>query len=94
MMERLAYLHVGDEVQPSDLDILVPRPGASSETGGALAIDVDKSLADITDDFQVNVIQAHIDAADGNISAAAQTLGLHRSNLYRKMRQLGMQVDD
>lgn len=94
MMERLAYLHVGDEVQPSDLDILVPRPGASSDTGGALAIDVDKSLADITDDFQVNVIQAHIDAADGNISAAAQTLGLHRSNLYRKMRQLGMQVDD
>jgi transcriptional regulator of acetoin/glycerol metabolism len=26
----------------------------------------------------------------GNMSQAAQRLGLHRSNLYRKMRQLGM----
>ncbi len=25
---------------------------------------------------------------------AARVLGLHRSNLYRKMRQLGMEVDE
>jgi DNA-binding NtrC family response regulator len=25
---------------------------------------------------------------------AAECLGLHRSNLYRKMRQLGMTTDD
>ncbi|HEV3303128.1 MAG TPA: helix-turn-helix domain-containing protein [Planctomycetaceae bacterium] len=26
----------------------------------------------------------------GNMSEAARLLGVHRSNLYRKMRQLGM----
>jgi len=31
-----------------------------------------------------------IDRAGGNMSDAAERLGLHRSNLYRKMRQLGM----
>ena len=31
-----------------------------------------------------------IESMQGNMSQAAQRLGLHRSNLYRKMRQLGM----
>jgi regulatory Fis family protein len=30
----------------------------------------------------------------GNMSRAAEQLGLHRSNLYRKMRQLGMNVEE
>ena len=28
------------------------------------------------------------------MSEAARLLGLHRSNLYRKMRQLGMETDE
>lgn len=95
MMERLAYLQVGDEILPTDLDFILQRPSAATPpSANALSLDLDKSLADCTDEFQVQVIQAHIDAAKGNISAAAQSLGLHRSNLYRKMRQLGMQVED
>jgi transcriptional regulator of acetoin/glycerol metabolism len=35
-------------------------------------------------------IQRAIDACGGNMTEAADRLGLHRSNLYRKMRQLGM----
>lgn len=99
MMERLAYLQVGDELQATDLDFILQRPPTSSSNPGrsndsVSAIDIDKPLADVTDEFQTHVIQAHINAAAGNISAAAQSLGLHRSNLYRKMRQLGMQVED
>jgi DNA-binding NtrC family response regulator len=99
MMERLAYLQVGEEIQANDLDFSLQRPDHSLQPhrlgpGTVSALDIDKSLAEVTDDFQMQVIQAHIEAANGNISAAAQSLGLHRSNLYRKMRQLGMQVED
>jgi transcriptional regulator with GAF, ATPase, and Fis domain len=99
MMERLAYLQVGEEIQAIDLDFSLQRPDHSLQPhrlgpGTVSALDIDKSLAEVTDDFQMQVIQAHIEAANGNISAAAQSLGLHRSNLYRKMRQLGMQVED
>ena len=38
-----------------------------------------------------DAVQA-IDAARGNVSQAAKNLGVHRSNLYRKMRQLGMET--
>jgi DNA-binding NtrC family response regulator len=51
------------------------------------------TLADATRDFQIELIRASIRAHGGNMTATAETLGLHRSNLYRKMRQLGMNTD-
>ena len=43
---------------------------------------------------RVEYIKQPIERARGNMTDAAEKLGLHRSNLYRKMRQLGMHVDD
>ena len=51
-------------------------------------------LAEATHAFQGEYIQRHIDRARGNMTAAAEKLGLHRSNLYRKMRQLRMETDE
>jgi DNA-binding NtrC family response regulator len=70
-------------------------PTASSGDGvatGAIFSAFRGTLADATHDFQVELIRASIQAQRGNMTAAAETLGLHRSNLYRKMRQLGMNV--
>ena len=36
--------------------------------------------------------RVEVDVALPPMTDAAETLGLHRSNLYRKMRQLGMQT--
>ena len=55
-------------------------------------IAADLPLAEATDRFQVEHIQQAVRRAGGNMSEAAELLGLHRSNLYRKMRQLGMPV--
>jgi Nif-specific regulatory protein len=86
LMERMAYLAPEDKIDAEDLAfILSPRTGS---TGMLL----DLPLTDATRQFQVDCIQHHIQAARGNMSAAAERLGLHRSNLYRKMRQLGMEV--
>ena len=53
-------------------------------------LSLDMPLTDATQEFQREFIKRHIDSARGNMTAAADRLGLHRSNLYRKMRQLGM----
>jgi Nif-specific regulatory protein len=87
-MERLAYMspEEQDKLDAPDLAfILSPGPAA----GGALALDA--PLAEATQQFQTEYIQQHIERARGNMTAAAERLGLHRSNLYRKMRQLGME---
>ncbi len=88
LMERLAYLTAGDVVEAEDLVLI-----DSGEPEGAGLLDRGGSLADATKDFQQQFIRKTIDAARGNMTSAARRLGLHRSNLYRKMRQLGMAAD-
>ena len=84
-MERLAYLSSGRVVEPDDLAFInSPRSNES-------IVPMNLSLADATRIFQGDYIQKHIKTSGGNMTDAASQLGLHRSNLYRKMRQLGME---
>jgi transcriptional regulator with GAF, ATPase, and Fis domain len=86
LMERLAYLSSADRIEPEDL-VFILSPGR-----GAAAEPINQPLADATNQFQSDYIKRAIDQAEGNMSRAAEAMGLHRSNLYRKMRQLGMDV--
>ena len=88
LMERLAYLSEGDSIGADDLDFVNAPKNQES------AVAMDQPLADATKDFQVDYIQQHIDRCRGNMTDAASRMGLHRSNLYRKMRQLGMSGEE
>ena len=88
MMERLAYLTEGAKIDATDLAFV------SSPQSEESAIPLDMPLTDATKAFQVDYIQRHIKRTGGNMSDAAERMGLHRSNLYRKMKQLGMGDDD
>jgi transcriptional regulator with GAF, ATPase, and Fis domain len=85
LMERIACLLPEDCVEAHDLAFTL-SPGRKQTTG----IDPGLPLAEATHTFQAEHITTVIDAARGNMSTAAKRLGLHRSNLYRKMRQLGL----
>ena len=61
-----------------------PPPGADGELA------IEGPLTEATHEFQRRHITRAIDRMRGNVAAAARDLGLHRSNLYRKMKQLGM----
>ncbi len=89
LMERLAYLSPSEKIDAEDLAFIL-SPGAESPPW---MVD-NLPLAEATDTFQIEYIRRTIDRAGGNMSLAAERLGLHRSNLYRKMRQLGMPTSD
>ncbi|MBI3839786.1 MAG: sigma-54-dependent Fis family transcriptional regulator [Planctomycetia bacterium] len=89
LMERLAYLSSADRIEADDLAFIL-SPGGDSPA----AIAIDLPLAQATDKFQIEYIKKHIERAKNNMSEAAKRMGLHRSNLYRKMRQLGMHTDE
>jgi Nif-specific regulatory protein len=89
MMERIAYLSHEQRIEADDLPFLSPTRAVAP-----LAAVTDRlPLADATDQFQRDYIESHIRRAHGNMTEAAESLGLHRSNLYRKMNQLGMDGD-
>jgi transcriptional regulator with GAF, ATPase, and Fis domain len=91
LMERMAYLapEESDKIDAPDLNFIL-SPGG----GAANAFSLDDPLTEATRKFQVEYIKKHIEQARGNMTAAAERMGLHRSNLYRKMRQLGMDVEE
>jgi Nif-specific regulatory protein len=84
LMERLAFLNAGDRIEAADLAfILSPDPDAAGATS-------DLELNEATARFQQEHIRRMIKRSGENMTRAAELLGLHRSNLYRKMRQLKM----
>jgi transcriptional regulator with GAF, ATPase, and Fis domain len=91
LMERIAYLTPAeqDKVDAPDLAFIM-SPAESS----ASVLSLDVPLNEATDVFQREYIKRHLDRLRGNMSAAAEKLGMHRSNLYRKLRQLGMDTGD
>jgi Nif-specific regulatory protein len=85
LLERLAYLCPHDKVEVADLAFIL-RPGVDEEANPYANL----PLAEATDGFQRDHIQRAIERARRNMSEAAQLLGLHRPNLYRKMKLLKM----
>lgn len=85
LMERVAFLAPNDNIMSEDLAfILSPDANRSQEPS------LDLGLSEATNQFQQDFIRRAIRRVRNNMSEAARLLGLHRSNLYRKMRQLGM----
>jgi len=85
VMERLAYLSPSEVIEADDPALMFLPIG-----GQQVPIAGEQPLADATDRFQMHYIKQAIDRSRGNMRRAAELLGVHRSNLYRKMRQLGM----
>lgn len=85
LMERVAFLAPGDLIEADDLAfILSPDHSRTNEPS------LDLGLSEATNQFQQEFIRRAIRRVRNNMSEAARLLGLHRSNLYRKMRQLEM----
>ena len=85
-MERVAYLTKGAVVEETDLAFVL-SPASSGDVSN---VPSNMTLSDATAVFQRQYIHRHVEAANGNLARAAKQLGMHRSNLYRKMGQLGM----
>lgn len=87
-MERIVYLCPKSQIEASDL-------GLNPETTGIKRIGAfgpGLKLREATRRFQTEYILRTIEATQNNVTLAARQLGLHRANLYRKMRQLGIQM--
>lgn len=92
VIERVMIMVPGETITAADLAFLgvtAPahlRPGAESLPHPTLA-----PLYTARDDWEREYIRVALAACDGNISRTADVLGVERSNLYRKMKGLGLE---
>jgi Nif-specific regulatory protein len=85
LMERVAFLCPHDKVEAADLAFILRPAGEGADRFAGL------TLAEATRVFEREHIARAVEQARRNMSDAAKLLGLHRSNLYRKMKMLGME---
>jgi len=85
-IERLMIMAPGDVVRAYDLAFLEL---AGTPTGQVVPQAIGP-LFEARDAWERNYILAALNAHEGNISRTADALGLERSNLYKKMRALGI----
>ncbi|HSE64740.1 MAG TPA: sigma-54 dependent transcriptional regulator [Thermoanaerobaculia bacterium] len=86
LIERLMILSPADEIRREDLP-------AEMRDGVAEAIPPGAPLREARDDFERRYILAALKRHRGNVSRAAEALDLERSNLYRKLRAYGIEVE-
>ena len=82
VMERVVYLTDQDRVDAKDLEFVL----SPSESTPVMSLDY--SLNEATKLFQHQYITKVVENCGGNMSRASKRLGVFRSNLYRKLKQL------
>ncbi len=86
-----AALSEGDLISPTDLGLVADHSESSSgKFDRYLDLPLTESRNALVEDFERAMIVRAIDLEDGNISAAARRLGIHRQSLQQKMKQLGI----
>ena len=92
IVERLAILHPGREVNGDDIREVLPSIPVRLAEPSALpnAELLDASLTDTLDAYERILITRALSVAGGNIAEAARRLQTDRPNLYRRMKRLGI----
>jgi two-component system nitrogen regulation response regulator NtrX len=86
LIERLMILSPAEEVRREDL------PAEIRDAIGE-SIAPEAPLRDARDDFERRYILAALKKNRGNVSRTAEALDLERSNLYRKLKAYGIEVE-
>jgi two-component system nitrogen regulation response regulator NtrX len=90
-VQTLARTALGEQITLEDVERSLPHQSA----GRPLPFDVplEAPLRDARDAFERIYFEYHIAKEGGNISRVAESVGLERTHLYRKLKQLGIRVN-
>ena len=100
-VEQGLLLAAGDEITPGDLfgaatvggagDLAPPPPTYDGTVAGeSFRVAKERAVTAFEREFLVQALRRH----DGNITKAAEEIGMYRQNLQQKMRELGITSDD
>ena len=82
-VERIVIMHDNHKVSVKDL----PTFGSAEPPASSYRF---PSFKEASDAYHREFIQRKLEEADGNVSRAAELMGIDRSHLYRRMRALGI----
>ncbi len=88
VVERALILSGSDPLEAADIRAALPAPPAER----AEPVPSEGTLRDLTDAYEREVIRERLRGSGGHVTNAARSLGLERSHLYKKCKQLGIDM--
>ncbi len=85
LIERIVILNPQSRIDARNIPLQTNRKAGADRVSDRYG-----SLQDVREAAERDYIQKKLEEANGNVSRTAELLGLERSNLYRKMRALGI----
>ncbi len=86
VIERLAILLPGETIESEDVQL-------DTRASAPPVVDAKLTLKEARDEFEKQYILGRLREFAGNVSRAADALGVERSNLYRKLHAYGIRVE-
>ncbi|SKA76670.1 sigma-54-dependent transcriptional regulator [Desulfobaculum bizertense] len=93
-VERMLIMHGGNEVGPEDLPAEYLKATPDLSTGTEENGSVDMGIVDFKAaraEFEARFLQQKLEECNGNITRLAESIGLERSYLSRKLKSYGIQ---
>jgi two-component system nitrogen regulation response regulator NtrX len=85
LIERIVILNQQSKIDARHIPLHLARKAAGERPSERYG-----SLQEVREAAEREYIQKKLEESNGNVSRAAELLGLERSNLYRKMKALGI----
>ncbi|HVR71723.1 MAG TPA: sigma-54 dependent transcriptional regulator [Vicinamibacteria bacterium] len=89
VIERALILSDADPIEAADVRQALPASGGPPRPG---VLPTEGVLRDLVDAYEREVIRERLRGMAGHVTNAARSLGLERSHLYKKCRQLGIDI--
>ena len=96
VVQNLMLSSLGEKITLEDvvrvLDQFADAPENQAAAQAALPIELGQPLRNARDDFERFYFQHHMKLVSNNMSKLAEISGLERTHLYRKLKQLGINI--
>jgi len=88
VVRTLALTALDDVISANDVKLVLSQYEIDDAPAGNTAFSFDLPLREARDEFERLYFEHHLAKAQGNMSRIADTVGLERTHLYRKLKQL------
>ncbi|MDR3387899.1 MAG: sigma-54 dependent transcriptional regulator [Rudaea sp.] len=92
LVQRLLVMGNAAEVDPSEVEAAFGGTSAAAPPIDATDIDFDLPLREAREQFERTYLLRQLQQAGGSVGRLAKAVGMERTHLYRKLRDLGVDV--
>ncbi len=92
VVKSVALLALGHEITLADINSSLARLDARAASNPLESVALDTDLREAREAFERIYFEYHMAREGANISRVAERVGLERTHLYRKLKQLGIQI--